>query len=111
VLFIERKGAERRSPFFMYLCSHHTHTPAFAKANFTNTSIRGWFGDHLRTLDWSVGEIVQAVDRSGQGENTLIMFSADNGPSLTWEDLGGTNGDVRCGKGTTCAPVPSDACR
>ena len=62
--FIERKGAERRSPFFMYFCSHHTHTPAFAKANFTNTSIRGWFGDHLRTLDWSVGEIVQAVDRS-----------------------------------------------
>ena len=75
VSFIERKGAERRSPFFMYFCSHHTHTPAFAKANFTNTSIRGWFGDHLRTLDWSVGEIVQAVDRSGQGENTLIMFS------------------------------------
>ena len=63
--------------------------------------MRGWFGDHLKTLDWSVGEILGAVDRSGLGGNTLIMFSADNGPSLTWEDLGGTNGDVRCGKGTT----------
>ena len=38
------------------------------------------FGDHLRTLDWSVGEIVGAVDAAGLGESTLIMFSADNGP-------------------------------
>ena len=74
-------GKGKRSPFFIYFCSHHTHTPAFAKANFTNTSIRGWFGDHLRTLDWSVGELVGAIDRSGLGESTLIMFSADNGPS------------------------------
>ena len=52
--------------------------PAFAKADFTNTSIRGWFGDHLKTLDWSVGEILRAVDSSGLGEKTLVMFSADN---------------------------------
>lgn len=119
--FIEQHAAgHHRRPFFIYFASHHTHTPAFAKANFTNTSIRGWFGDHLRTLDWSVGSIVDAVDRSGLADSTLIMFSADNvrpcsvivvgvvaviaavmitivaqGPSLTWEDLGGTNGDVR----------------
>ena len=52
--------------------------PAFAKAELTNTSIRGWFGDHLKTLDWSVGEILRAVDSSGLGENTLVMFSADS---------------------------------
>ena len=63
--------------FFVYFASHHTHTPAFAKAHFTNTSVRGWFGDHLRTLDWSVGEIVQAVDSAGLEKSTLIMFSAD----------------------------------
>ena len=56
------------NPFFIYFASHHTHAPAFAKANFTNTSIRGWFGDHLRTLDWSVGEIINAVDNAGLGE-------------------------------------------
>ena len=77
--FIEQHagiGSDRR-PFFVYFASHHTHTPAFAKANLTNTSIRGWFGDHLRTLDWSVGAIVDAVDHAGLADSTLIMFSAE----------------------------------
>ena len=82
--FIERHAAQHinsggssHAPFFVYFASHHTHTPAFAKENLTNTSIRGWFGDHLRTLDWSVGAIVDAVDRSGLADSTLIMFSAE----------------------------------
>eukprot|EP00937_MAST-01D_sp_MAST-1D-sp2_P001286 g1286.t1 len=99
--FIRKHAGAAAPPFFMYFASHHTHAPAFAKANFTNTSIRGRFGDHLRTLDWSVGEIMRAVDEAGLGDETLIVFSADNGPSLTWEDFGGTNGNLRCGKGTT----------
>eukprot|EP00038_Savillea_parva_P028736 m.66744 g.66744 ORF g.66744 m.66744 type:complete len:558 (-) comp8383_c0_seq1:66-1739(-) len=101
VEFIEQHRAADTPPYFIYFASHHTHTPAFAKANFTNTSVRGWFGDHLRTLDWSVGELVQAVRDSDAEQHTFIMFSADNGPSLTWEDLGGMNGPMRCGKGTT----------
>lgn len=101
VRFIEAHASPASAPFYVYFASHHTHAPAFSKANFTNTSIRGWFGDHLRTLDWSVGEILQAVDRSGLAASTLVMFSADNGPSLVWEDLGGMNGPMRCGKGTT----------
>ena len=78
-VFIEKHAGGNRNhkPFFVYFASHHTHTPAFAKAKLTNTSIRGWFGDHLRTLDWSVGAIVDAVDRSGLAESTLIMFSAE----------------------------------
>lgn len=55
VSFIEAHAVAATSPragrpFFVYFCSHHTHTPAFSKANFTNTSVRGWFGDHLRTV-------------------------------------------------------------
>ena len=80
-----RGGRKEATPFFVYFASHHTHAPAFSKASFTNTSRRGWFGDHLKTLDWSVGEIVRAVDEAGLAETTLIMFSADNGPSLVWE--------------------------
>ena len=75
--FIKSHAATNANPFFVYFASHHTHAPAFAKANFTNTSIRGWFGDHLRTLDWSVGEIINAVDAAGLTESTLIMFSAE----------------------------------
>jgi arylsulfatase A len=89
------------NPFFVYFCSHHTHVPAFANANITNTTKRGWFGDHLRMLDWSVGEITQAVADAGVEDTTLVLFSADNGPSLMWENLGGNNGAMRCGKGTT----------
>ena len=89
------------NPFFVYFASHHTHVPAFANAAFTNTSGRGWFGDHLRMLDWSVGEIMQALTDAGVADTTLTLFSADNGPSLVWENLGGNNGALRCGKGTT----------
>lgn len=48
-----------------------------------------------------MGEILNAVDASGLGPSTFVMFSADNGPSLAWEDLGGNHGPLRCGKGTT----------
>lgn len=98
---VGRGAASAPNPFFIYFCSHHTHVPAFASANFTNTTRRGWFGDHLRMLDWSVEEIMQSVADAGLQENTLTLFSADNGPSLMWENLGGNNGALRCGKGTT----------
>lgn len=94
-------AAAPRAPFFVYFCSHHTHVPVFANSRFTNSSSRGWFGDHLRMLDWSVGEVVQAVRDAQLEQQTLVLFSADNGPSLTWENLGGNGGQMRCGKGTT----------
>lgn len=83
VSFIKAHGDTGSAPFFMYFCSHHTHTPAFAKANFTNSSTRGWFGDHLRTLDWSLGEIVDAIDHAGLGSNTVCVCARAD-PTRAW---------------------------
>jgi arylsulfatase A-like enzyme len=49
----------------------------------------------------SVGRMMAVLQRESVASNTLVVFSADNGGSLHWHDLGGVNGDLRCGKGTT----------
>lgn len=98
--FIE-SSVNSKTPFFLYFAFQHTHVPQFAGEGFTNTSIRGHFGDALSELDWQVGEIMQALSESGVSNNTFVFFSADNGPSLHLEKLGGNGGLLRCGKGTT----------
>jgi arylsulfatase A len=72
------------TPFFFYFASHHTHVPQFAGKVGTNLTRRGLFGDSLWYLDRSVGRIMDVLDRQGVTNNTLIVFSADNGGSLHW---------------------------
>jgi arylsulfatase A-like enzyme len=72
------------TPFFFYFASHHTHAPQFAGKVGTNLTRRGLFGDSLWYLDRSVGRIMDVLDRQGVTNNTLIVFSADNGGSLHW---------------------------
>eukprot|EP01005_Ploeotia_sp_CARIB1_P001624 NODE_53_length_1964_cov_569.356015_g52_i0.p1 GENE.NODE_53_length_1964_cov_569.356015_g52_i0~~NODE_53_length_1964_cov_569.356015_g52_i0.p1 ORF type:complete len:503 (-),score=88.00 NODE_53_length_1964_cov_569.356015_g52_i0:373-1881(-) len=91
----------RDRPFFFYFASHHTHLPQFASKRFLNTTRRGLFGDSLAEVDWSVGEILQHLRDLQLDTNTLVVFSADNGPELADFDLGGSAGPLRCGKGTT----------
>jgi arylsulfatase A len=75
--FIERsKGA----PFFLYLAHTMPHIPLGASPQFRGTSPLGLFGDVIRELDWSVGEIVKTLSRHGLEKNTLVLFTSDNGP-------------------------------
>ena len=67
------------SPFFLYLAFQHTHHPQFAGKSFTNTTIRGMFGDAITEMDWAVGEVIQALKNSNVEDNTFIFFTADNG--------------------------------
>ena len=67
------------SPFFLYLAFQHTHHPQFAGKRFTNTTIRGMFGDAITEMDWAVGEVIQALKNSNVEDNTFIFFTADNG--------------------------------
>jgi arylsulfatase A-like enzyme len=95
-----------------YFASHHTHAPQFAPCQTADdsrgedglasncSSPRGLFGDSLGLLDRSVGRMHMLLHELGIENNTLTIFSADNGGSLHWGILGGTNGDLRCGKGT-----------
>ncbi|MEQ8859090.1 MAG: sulfatase [Pseudomonadales bacterium] len=98
VAFIERN---RNQPFLLYLPYAMPHTPLFRSEAFTDTSLGGRYGDVIEELDWSVGEIVAGLRRVGVDDNTLLVFTSDNGPWLTMNQHGGTAGLLRHGKGTT----------
>ena len=88
-------------PFFFYFASHHTHMPQFASDTYLNTTERGLFGDSLAELDFSVGQLLDHIKLLGIENRTLVVFTADNGPALISEELGGEQGPLKCGKGTT----------
>ncbi|XP_023664642.1 arylsulfatase A [Paramormyrops kingsleyae] len=94
-------SAKRKQPFFLYYPSHHTHYPQFAGKEATGQSSRGKFGDSLYELDRTVGKIIQALQDGGVHNNTLVLFTADNGPELMRKSRGGNSGLLKCGKGTT----------
>ncbi|HSK12601.1 MAG TPA: sulfatase-like hydrolase/transferase, partial [Phnomibacter sp.] len=96
--FIEK---HRSQPFFIYLAHPMPHVPLFVSDKFKGRSKQGLYGDVMMELDWSIGAIVKKVDEAGLGENTLIIFTSDNGPWLTYGDHAGSSGGLREGKGTT----------
>ncbi|XP_072829913.1 arylsulfatase A isoform X2 [Vicugna pacos] len=67
-------------PFFLYYASHHTHYPQFSGQSFSGHSGRGPFGDSLMELDAAVGALMTAVGDLGLLGETLVFFTADNGP-------------------------------
>jgi uncharacterized sulfatase len=75
--FIE---SSRNEPFFLYFAHTFPHRPLFASENFLNRSAGGLFGDTVEEIDWSVGEVLAALQRHGLQENTIVMFTSDNGP-------------------------------
>ena len=95
--FIDRCG---QSPFFLYLPHSMVHVPLFAGPNFRNRSGKGLFADVLMEIDWSVGQIVAALRRNQVENNTLIIFTSDNGPWLSYGDHAGSAAPLREGKGT-----------
>jgi len=96
--FIDRSTDK---PFFLLLAHPMPHVPIHASAAFENASERGPYGDVIEELDWSVGEVLAALERKNLTDNTLVVFSSDNGPWLVMGDEGGSNGGLRNGKGTT----------
>jgi len=85
-------------PFFLYLAHNMPHVPIYASKDFLGTSERGLYGDVVQELDWSVGEVVRTLREEGLLNNTLIVFSSDNGPWLAMRELGGSAGVLREGK-------------
>ena len=88
-------------PFFIYLAHSMPHVPLYRSEEFENRSLRGIYGDVIEEVDWSVGEILKALKRLGLDENTLVVFTSDNGPWLIFDDHGGSAGLLRGGKGGT----------
>ncbi len=70
---------EEGKPFFLYMPLTAPHTPIAPAAQFRGKSEAGWYGDFVHEVDWVVGQVMQALRDSGQAENTLLIFTSDNG--------------------------------
>ncbi len=91
----------RTQPYFLYFAHTFPHVPLYAGAKFRGRSPRGLYGDVVEEIDWSVGQVLQAIRETGQERNTLVIFSSDNGPWLPRKENGGSAGLLKEGKGTT----------
>jgi arylsulfatase A-like enzyme len=72
-------GQQKKSPFFLYFSTHDIHVPRMPNQRFVNKSGMGPRGDVLLQLDWTVGQIEESLIKNGLLENTLIIFTSDNG--------------------------------
>ncbi len=97
VRFIERNHDR---PFFLYVAHSMPHVPLFVSDKFAGRSPRGTYDDVLMEVDWSVGEILAALERHKIDANTLVIFTSDNGPWLSYGNHAGSAGPLREGKGT-----------
>lgn len=85
-------------PFFLYLAHSMPHVPLFTSRAFQDHSKAGLYGDVIEEIDWSVGQVMDALKKAGVADNTLVIFSSDNGPWRTYYDLAGSSGPWRGGK-------------
>jgi arylsulfatase A-like enzyme len=75
--FIRKNTGDQ--PFFLYYCPNNVHTPLTPGPNFQGSSEAGVYGDFVQELDWTVGEVVKTLEETGDLDDTLIIFSSDNG--------------------------------
>lgn len=96
--FIERK---KDQPFFLYLAHSMPHVPLFVSEKFKGKSENGLYGDVIMEIDWSVGQVMKALQQNGLEDNTLVIFTSDNGPWLSYGTHAGSTGGLKEGKGTS----------
>jgi len=84
----------------LYVPHTMMHVPLGVSEKFAGKSGAGLFGDCVMEIDWSVGQILDAIKRNGIDDNTLVIFTSDNGPWLTYGNHGGSAVPLREGKGT-----------
>lgn len=88
-------------PFFLYLAHNLPHVPLFASKEFLGTSKRGLYGDVVQEIDYGVGQIIKTLKEEGLADNTIVVFTSDNGPWLSFGLMGGSAGLLKGGKGMT----------
>ncbi len=94
--FIEEN---RKRPFFIYLPHPMPHVPLYTSSKYLGKT-DSVYGDVISEIDWSVGKILDALKENGIDDNTLFVFTSDNGPWLLYGNHGGSAGALREGKGT-----------
>jgi len=99
VAFIEKN---KDKPFFLYLPHTMPHIPLFVSEKFEkHNPERGLYGDVIEEIDWSVGQVLDAIKRHGLSESTIVIFTTDNGPWLSFGKHGGSADPLRDGKFTS----------
>lgn len=98
VKFIKENKAK---PFFLYLAHSMPHVPLAASDKFKGKSGQGLYGDVIMEIDWSVGQILNTLEEAGLSENTLVIFTSDNGPWINFGNHAGSTAGLREGKGTS----------
>lgn len=96
--FINRNAG---NPFFLYVPHTMAHIPLGVSEKFRGKSEQGMYGDVMMEIDWSVGEILKALEENGIEENTIVIFTTDNGPWLNYGNHAGSAGGLREGKTTS----------
>ncbi len=92
-------GSAQASPFFLYLAHMYVHVPLFIPDRFLAQSSNGGYGGAVECIDWVAGVIFDELKRQGLDENTMVIFTSDNGSRASGE--GGSNAPLRGTKGTT----------
>lgn len=95
--FVKRSA---KSPYFMYIAYSMPHVPLFVSEPFRGRTGAGLYADVVTEIDASVGRVMDAVKATGNDENTLVIFTSDNGPWLSYGNHAGSAGYLREGKGT-----------
>lgn len=98
VSFIDKHAED---PFFLYVPHPMPHVPIFASEKFAGATNQGLYADVIAEIDWSVGQIVEALERHNLRDDTLLIFTSDNGPFLSYGTHAGKSQPLREGK-LTC---------
>jgi len=93
--------SQSEQPFFIYLAHNLPHVPLFVSQPFEDVSLRGLYGDVIEEIDASTGRILEALREEGIAEETLVVFTSDNGPWHMYKVQGGSAGLLRDAKGST----------
>ena len=97
VSFIERN---KDKPFFLYVPHSMPHVPLYVSDKFKGKTEQGLYGDVISEIDWSTGQILDALKQNGLDDNTLVIYTSDNGPWLSYGNHSGIALPLREGKGT-----------
>ena len=97
-------------PFFLYIAHPQPHVPLYVSDKFKGKSERGLYGDVIMEIDWSVGQVLATLKQNGLDENTMVIFTSDNGPWLSYGDHAGCAYPLREGKGTALEGGQREPC-
>lgn len=85
-----KQSVKEGKPFFLYLANSMPHTPLFASLQFEGKSKRGLYGDVIEEIDFNTGRVLDSIQELGIEENTIVIFTSDNGPWLIKGEHGGS---------------------